>query len=62
MYSLHCGYRMFEVQHEKSLVPVFFKVSIAHLYVNLESGKIKYCFGESLEKVLTFGSKNLYEP
>ena len=53
---------MFEVQHEKSLVPVFFKVSIAHLLVNLESGKIKYCFGKNLEKVLTFGSKNLYEP
>lgn len=62
MYSLHCGYRMFEVQHEKSLVPVFLKISIAHPFVSLESGKTKYCFAESLEKVLTFGSKNLCEP
>ena len=45
---------------EKSLVPAFFKVSISdHLFVNLESGKRKYCFGKSLEKVLNFGSKNL---
>ena len=27
---------------------------------NLESRKIKYCFGKGLEKVLNFGSKNLY--
>ena len=62
MYALHCGYHTFVMQHEKNLVPVFFKVSIDHLFVNLESGKIEYCFGKSLEKILNFGSKNLYEP
>ena len=62
MSAFHRGYRTFAVHHEKSLVPAFFKVSISdHLFVNLESGKIKYCFGKSLEKVLKFGSKNLYE-
>ena len=40
----------------------FFKVSIDPLFGNLKSGKINYCFGKSLEKVLNFGSKNLYEP
>ena len=29
---------------------------------NLESEKIGYCFGRSLEKVWNFGSKNLYQP
>ena len=55
---------MFEVHLEKRLVPTFFKVSIDHLFGNLESEKIYlvYCFGKSLEKVLNFGSKNLYEP
>ena len=38
------------------------QVSIDHLFDNLESGKRKHCFGKSLEKVLNFGSKNLYEP
>ena len=58
--AFHRGYRTFTVDPEKSLVPAFFKVSISdHLFVNLESGKIKYCIGKSLEKVLNFGSKNL---
>ena len=34
---------MFTAQHEKSFVPVFFKVSIDQSG-NLESGKIYYCF------------------
>ena len=41
---------------------VFFKVSIDHLFDNLESGKINYCFGKSLEKVLNFGSKICTNP
>ena len=40
----------------------FFKVSIANLFDNLESGKRSYCFGKSLEKILNFGSKNLFKP
>jgi len=49
MSAFHRGYRTFAVHHEKSLVPAFFKVSISdHLFVNLKSGKIKYCFGKSL--------------
>ena len=44
---------------KKSLVPAFFKVSINHLFDNLESGKRNYSFGKSLEKVLHFGFKNL---
>ena len=59
MSALHRGYRTFAVHHQKSLIPVF---SIDHIFVNLESGKMKYCFGKRLEKVLNFGSKNLYEP
>ena len=35
---------------------------VDHLFDNLESGKRNYCFGKSLEKVLNFGSQNLYEP
>ena len=60
MSALHRGYRTFAVRHEKSLVPAFFKVSIDHLFVFLE--KKVYCFRKSLEKVVNFGSKNLYEP
>ena len=40
----------------KSFVPAFFKVSIDHLFDNLESGKRNYCLG-----VLNLGSKNLSE-
>ena len=34
----------------------------SELFDKCESGKINSCFGKSLEKVLNFGSKNLYEP
>ena len=40
---------------EKALFLCFFKVSIDHLFDNLESGKVNYCFGKGLEKVLNFG-------
>ena len=40
----------------------FFKVSFDHLFDNLEAGKINYCFGKSLEKVLNFGSKICTNP
>ena len=54
--------RMFAVHPEKSFVPAFFKVFIEHLFDNLESGKINYCFGRKKpKKALNFGSKNLYE-
>ena len=46
----------------KSFVPAFFEVPINHLFDNLESGNRNYSFGKSLEKVLHFGFKNLYEP
>ena len=63
MSALHRGYRTFAVHHEKSLVPAFSKVSIDYLFVFLVSEKKKvYCFRKSLEKVVNFGSKNLYEP
>ena len=48
---------------KKSFVPAFFKVSIDHLFDNLESGKRNHYFGKkSLGKVLNFRCKNLYEP
>ena len=62
MSALHRGYRTFAVHHEKSSVPAIFNVPIDHLFANLESGKLKYCFGKSLEKVLNCGFKNLYKP
>ena len=41
--------------HEKSVVPAFLKVSIDHLFDNLESGKKKnYCFGKKSGKSLGF--------
>ena len=50
--------------HGKSFVPAggFFKLSIDHLFRNLESGKRNYCFGKSPEKVLNFGSKIYTNP
>ena len=39
---LHCVMK-------KSFVPAFFKVSVNHLFDNLESGKRNYSFGKSLE-------------
>ena len=54
---------MFVAHHEKDFVPTFSKVSTDHLVDNPESEKTNYCFAKkSLEKVLNFGSKNLYEP
>ena len=50
MSALHRVYCTFAVHHEKSLVPAFFKISIDHLFVNLESGKIKYCLEEVWKK------------
>ena len=51
-------------RHGKSFVPALFcfKVSIVHLFDSLESGKINYCFGKSLGKVLDFGSKFCTNP
>ena len=37
----------FVAHHEKSPVPVIFKVSFDHLFDNLESGKINSCFGKN---------------
>jgi len=51
--------RTFAVHREKSFVPTLFKVSVGHLFDNLESGKRNYCFGKNLENC---GSQNLYEP
>ena len=48
---------MFAAHKEKSFVSAFFKVSVDHLFDNLESRK-SYCFGN----VLKFGSNNLYKP
>ena len=64
MTTLLCSYYCtFVVHHEKSLIPEFFKVSVDHLFGNLDSVKRMYCFGKkNLEKVLKFGAKNLYEP
>ena len=54
---------MFAAHREKDFVPTFSKVSTDHLVDNLESEKRNYCFAKkNLEKVLNFGSKNLYEP
>ena len=53
----------FAAHHEKSFVPPSFKVSVDHLFDNIESGKrnIKLFRKKSLEKVLNSGSKNLYK-
>ena len=37
---------MFAVHHEKKLCSCFFKVTIDHLFDNLESGKRNYCLGK----------------
>ena len=48
---------------KKALFLHFFKVSIDHLQLYLiMSGELNDCFGNHLEKVLNFGSKNLYKP
>ena len=41
----------------KMLCSCFVKVSIDHLFDNLEAGKRNYCFEKALEIVLNFGSK-----
>ena len=43
-------------EYEKGFVPAYFKVSINHLFDNLESGKRDYCLEKSMEKVLNFGA------
>ena len=52
MSTLHHGYCTFAVLDENSFVPAFFKVSIDHLFDNLQSGKINSCFGKKSEKSL----------
>ena len=44
---------MFAAHHEKSFVP-FFKVSIDHLFDDLELGKRNYCFEKRSGKSLEF--------
>ena len=56
------SYSILPASHGKSFVPAFFKVSVDHLFYNLESGKRNYCFWKSLEKVLKFGSKICTNP
>ena len=46
--------QLFALHHEKSFVPAFFKVSIDHLFDNLESGKRNYCFQKNSRKSLEF--------
>ena len=55
--------------HERSFVPAFLGVSIDHLFDDLESGKrnprlLLLLFWKNVwtEKVMNFGSKNLYKP
>ena len=53
------SYSISSACHGKGFAPAgfFFKLSIDHLFHNLESGKRNYCFGKSLEKVVNFGSQ-----
>ena len=44
--------RTFAAHLERSFVPVFLKVSVDHLFDNLESGKRNYCFGKKSRKSL----------
>ena len=61
MSALH-GVTVRLLASRKSLVPIFFKVSVDQLFDNPESGKRNYRFGKKSRKILNFGSKNLYEP
>ena len=59
-----CGHCTVAVHHEKRLVPcVFFKVSVDHLFGNVESGKINYFFrrkpAKSLELRIQKSVRNL---
>ena len=54
---------MFAAHHEKSFVPAFFQRSLLTTYLITLSLEIESIVLEkSLEKVLNFGSKNLYKP
>ena len=52
MTALPRGYCTFVVNHEKRLVPSFFKVSVDHPFDNLESVKRIFCFGKKSGKSL----------
>ena len=52
MTALLRSYCTFVVHYEKILVPAFFKVSVDHLFDNLESVKRIYCFGKKSGKGL----------
>ena len=41
---------MFAAHHEKSFVPVLFKVSVDHLFDKREFGGKNYCFEEKVWK------------
>ena len=45
---------MFAAHHENSFFPFFFKVSIDHLFDDLELGKRNYCFEKRSGKSLEF--------
>ena len=47
-----CGHCTVAVRQEKSLVPVFVKVSVDHLFRNVESGKRNNCFRKKPAKSL----------
>ena len=55
----------FAAHHEKSPVPVIFKVSFDHLFDNLESGEINSYFGKKSGKSLEFWIQKpciMYDP
>ena len=54
--------RLHVMEKASFLQGFFFKLSIDHLFHNLESGKKNYCFGKSLEKVLNFVPKICANP
>ena len=49
---------------QRMMKKALFLLSLRSILIsyNLESKKINFCFETSLEKVLYFGSKSLYEP
>ena len=51
----------FAAHHERSFVPAFLKVSIDHLFDNLSLEKEIIVLEKSMEKILNFESKNLYD-
>ena len=62
MSALHRGYRTFAVHHEKAWFLRFSRSLLNTYLFSLCLEKKVYCFRKSLEKVVNFGSKNLYEP